>query len=107
MKISDFKKVIKESIREVFQEELKEILLEAVKSNKGTISEHVKKPNNYIDDIKHNMNTSLANKYKQEMDSDFTFSTGDLPQFRPENIDPVNGVLPAAGVDLSQIMNLL
>ena len=40
MKINDLKKVIKESVREVIQEELKDILLEAVRSPKQTVYEN-------------------------------------------------------------------
>ena len=39
MKQSEFKKLIKESVREAIQEELKDILLEAVKGNKQSIVE--------------------------------------------------------------------
>ena len=37
MKASEFKTIIKESVREVIQEELKEILLEAVRAPKTTV----------------------------------------------------------------------
>lgn len=39
MKPSEFKKLIKESVREAIQEELKDILLEAVRSNKQLVTE--------------------------------------------------------------------
>ena len=39
MKIEGLKKLIKEAVREVIQEELKDILLEAVKSPRTTIQE--------------------------------------------------------------------
>jgi hypothetical protein len=39
MKTTDFKKLIKEAVREVIQEELKNILLEALKSPKQIIKE--------------------------------------------------------------------
>lgn len=44
MKASEFKKLIKEAVKEVFQEELKEILLESIKSNKSNIVESYKIP---------------------------------------------------------------
>ena len=37
MKSTDFKKIIKEAVREVIQEELKEILLEAVRAPKTQV----------------------------------------------------------------------
>jgi hypothetical protein len=39
MKSTDFKKLIKEAVREAIQEELKDILLEAVKSSKQIVRE--------------------------------------------------------------------
>jgi hypothetical protein len=39
MKTSDFKKIIKEAVREAIQEELKDILLEAVRQPKNIITE--------------------------------------------------------------------
>ena len=39
MKPSEFKKIIKEAVKEPIQEELKDILLEAIKSNKQSITE--------------------------------------------------------------------
>ena len=41
MKQSGFKKLIKEAVREVIQEELKDVLLEAVRSPKQTVVENV------------------------------------------------------------------
>jgi hypothetical protein len=39
MKSTDFKKIIKEAVREAIQEELKDILLEAVKAPKQVVRE--------------------------------------------------------------------
>ena len=39
MKASEFKKLIKEAVKEVIQEELRDILLEAVKSPKQIVRE--------------------------------------------------------------------
>jgi hypothetical protein len=39
MKSTDFKKIIKEAVREAIQEELKDILLEAVKAPKQIVRE--------------------------------------------------------------------
>ena len=39
MKSSEFKQLIKESVREVFREEIKEILLEAVRTPKAVVQE--------------------------------------------------------------------
>ncbi len=42
MKPSDFKKIIKEAVREAIQEELKDILLEAVRAPKTIVTESLK-----------------------------------------------------------------
>ena len=39
MKTDIFKKIIKEAVKEVFQEEMRDILLEAVRSNKQPVNE--------------------------------------------------------------------
>ena len=48
MKITELKKIIKESVREAIQEELKEILLEAVKSPKQIIENKPVEVNNPV-----------------------------------------------------------
>ena len=47
MKSSEFKQLIKESVREVFREEIKEILLEAVRTPKAVVQESTYRPENY------------------------------------------------------------
>ena len=42
MKTQDFKKIIKEAVREAIQEELKDILLEAVRSPKTIVNESIR-----------------------------------------------------------------
>jgi len=44
MKPSEFKKIIKESVKEAIQEELKDILLEAVRSSKQIVKEAYNPP---------------------------------------------------------------
>ena len=44
MKSTDFKKIIKEAVREAIQEELKDILLEAVRSPKQVVRESYTPP---------------------------------------------------------------
>lgn len=108
MKMSEFKKAIKESVREVFQEEMKELLLEAVRGSKGSINETRSIPShNPMDNIKSQLDMNLMNRYKDEMDEEFSFTSKNITPSQDFNIDVVNGTLPQGGVDLSQIMNLI
>jgi hypothetical protein len=108
MKVTDFKKTLKEAIREVFQEELKNIILEAMKGDKNSISEsrtRVTSNNPLESDVISN----LRNNYKNMMDEEeFSFSSQNThPKYNPRPVDPLNGVLPEGSVDLSQILNFV
>jgi len=111
MKSTAFKKIIKECIREVFREELKDILLESLKSNnsKSSINESVtisqpsftSKP-----DPK-----SIIDKRQAYMDvigeTAMSFNSSDVSKFNPQGIDPVSGQMPDGEVSLDQITNLI
>jgi len=111
MKSTDFKKLIKEAVREVIQEELKDILLEALKSPKQIVRESFSPipttiPNNptFTPPV---MDTRKA--YMDVMNEtalSFTSRDAQVP-FRPQVSDPVNGSLGAGEVGMDQIMNLL
>lgn len=108
MKPTEFKKIIKEAVREVIQEELKEILLEAVRAPK--INEQpITTP------IMESKQTSLApsqsdlrSKYSDVLgETAMSFTSQDIQSpFRPSG-DPINGNLGAGEVGMDQIMNLL
>lgn len=117
MKAGDFKKMIKEAVREVFQEEMREILIEAVKSPKmpvaagyntvtetrttagtGTLSESSKQV--YRDMMKGMFNA----------DSPTPFTTAQAgPGYNPPPISTVGEgtSLPMGEVNLDQIMGLM
>ena len=112
MKSTDFKKLIKEAVREVIQEELKEILLEAVRTPKTVVRESFSpttipsQPNNPT------FTPPAMDARKAYMDVmnetalSFTSRDAQVP-FRPQVSDPVNGNLGAGEVGMDQIMNLL
>ena len=111
MKSTTFKKIIKECVREVFRDELKDILLESLKSNnsKPTIAESVSIPSPTLTskpDPK-----SLINKRQAYMDvigeTAMSFNSSDVQKFNPQGIDPVNGNMPEGEVSLDQITNLI
>jgi hypothetical protein len=111
MKNIAFKKIIKECVREVFREEIKDILLESLKSNnsKPSINESVSIPQPTLTS---KPNTDMIlDKKKAYMDiigeTAMSFTSQDVPKFNPQGVDPVNGSIPEGEVSLDQITNLI
>lgn len=108
MKTTDFKKLIKEAVREVIQEELRDILLEAVRAPKTIIKESIQN----IDTIKPTFTQPTMDTRKAYSDIinetalSFTSHDAQIP-FRPQVSDPINGNLGSGEVGMDQIMNLL
>jgi hypothetical protein len=108
MKSIELKKFIKEAVREAIQEELKDILLEAVRTPKTIVKESIQT----IDTPKPTftqptMDTRKAySEIMNETMMSFTSQDAQIP-FRPQVSDPVNGNLGAGEVGMDQIMNLL
>ena len=115
MKSEEFKKIIKEAVREVFIEEMKEILLEAVKAPNasvgqggyGTVTESVKPINSKPLDP--NAKKAVMANILGDMASGRTMTTEALTAntFVPRGGDAINGSLPDGNVGLDQIMGLL
>ena len=108
MKSTELKKLIKNAVKEAIQEELKDILLEAIKSPKPpTITESK------------NMDVNLPppsldskQKYKDILDEmAVSFTSKDVPKkFQPQgsmDTTSANGQLPGGDVGMDQIMNLM
>jgi len=112
MKSTDFKKLIKEAVREVIQEELKEILLEAVRTPKTVVRESISPNTIPSQPINPTFTPPVMDARKAYMDVmnetalSFTSRDAQVP-FRPQVSDPVNGSLGAGEVGMDQIMNLL
>lgn len=108
MKSSEFKKLIKEAVREVIQEELKDILLEAVRAPKTQIVKEHMIPQV---DISSKPIDITMDKKKAYMDilgeTALNFTSRDVQKFAPQGVDPVNGSLPEGEVGMDQIMNLI
>ena len=118
MKSSELKNLIKTAVREAIQEELKDILLEAVK----TPTVIAQQPQTYTQPpIVENQNhlppqqpaMSAEDKraaYKNILgDTAATLTSNNVPQgFNPQQgFDSSNGTLPAGEVDMSQISGLI
>jgi hypothetical protein len=109
MKTDGLKKLIKDAVREAIQEELKDILLEAVRSPKTVVKESYNSP---PQTIKPTFTPPVMDTRKAYMDImnetalSFTSNDAQVP-FKPQISDPVNGNLGAGEVGMDQIMNLL
>ena len=121
MKPSEFKTLIKEAVREAFQEELKEILLEAVKAPKGvtvgnggygTVTEskgtyaqpHIEQPKQLSPAERRNMFAGMI----EEMQYGGVVNTAYQGIINPSGpVDTINGALPEGQVGLDQIMALM
>jgi hypothetical protein len=108
MKTNVFKTLIKEAVREVIQEELKEILLEAVRAPKQQIvTEHSIPPVNISSKPTENV-MEMRQKYMDVLNGMAMTSQDVKPKFNPSSIaDPINGSLPEGELGMDQIMSLL
>jgi hypothetical protein len=110
MKSSELKKLIKESVREAIQEELKDILLEAVKTPRVTT---IAETGQVLETVNKQQPTMTAEQKRSayqnilgDMSGQFT-SAQVQPKFNPVGGDSVNGSLPPGEVDMSQIAGLM
>ena len=107
MKVTELKKIIKQSVKEAIQEELKDILLEAVKSpSPSPINE-----NKNLDVNPPTPSIPSKEKYKDILDEmAMSFTSKDVQKFQPQgamDTTSVNGQLPGGEVGMDQIMNLM
>jgi hypothetical protein len=109
MKSTELKKFIKDAVREAIQEELKEILLEAVRSPKQVVRESYTPPAQSPQPTFTQPTMDLRSKYADVLgETAMSFTTNDIqPTFRPQSMDTVNGNLGTGEVGMDQIMSLL
>jgi len=113
MKATELKKLIKEAVREAIQDELKEILLEAVKAPRVTQSPINESKSTPV--IPPTPTLSSVEKKQKYMDiigeTALNFTSKDVQKFNPQgaSIDTTspNGQLPNGEVGMDQIMNLM
>jgi len=115
MKTDILKKLIKEAVKEVFQEEMKDILLEAVRGNKQSITESEMKTFSFnTNSIPHQQPKPNVNAKQAYMDilgemaqgpkSGFD---GDFKVNGPVNTMSEGSSLPEGQLGLDQIMGLM
>lgn len=112
MKSTDFKKIIKEAVREAIQEELKDILLEAVKAPKQVVRESYAPTTNPIQPTQPTFTPptmDLRSKYMDVLgETALSFTSNDVPNsFTPQSVDPINGNLGTGEIGMDQIMKLM
>ena len=108
MKATDFKKLIKEAVREVIQEELKDILLEALKSPKQIVRESYSPPSTPTQPAYAPPSIDFRSKYAEALgETALSFTSQNAQSFTPQMSDPVNGSLGAGELGMDQIMGLL
>ena len=113
MKTTELKNLIKEAVREAIQEELKDILLEAVRAPKTIVQEslrdtyaqpHIEKPKQLTAAERQAMFGGIL----EEMQHGNPATTAYAGNFNPTGpVDNVNGALPEGSVGLDQIMSLM
>ena len=109
MKITELKKIVKQSVKEAIQEELKEILLEAVRSPKQIIEN---KPVEVNPPVNTKTRQEIKESYKNilgETAASFNTSKIEKPLQVGGSMDKVspNGQLPEGNVSMYKIMCLM
>lgn len=118
MKATDFKKMIKEAVREVFKEEMREILLEAVKSPKvpvgaggyGTVTETQTTTGTVSEASRQAFRQMMGGNFSPNSQDTFSFNTSNIqPSYTtpPVSTAGEGSALPAGEVNLDQIMGLM
>jgi hypothetical protein len=112
MDITKFKKIIKESVKEVIQEELRDILLEAVKAPKNVVTESAQPFNTQSNTQSSKQLTpserrAMFGNILEDMQNGGMASTENIPFRSAGPVDPVNGKLPEGELGLDQIMGLM
>tara|TARA_R110000851_G_scaffold28767_1_gene79866 strand:- start:6147 stop:6500 length:354 start_codon:yes stop_codon:yes gene_type:complete len=114
MKLTELKKVLKETVREVIQEELKDILLEAVKTPKVVTQTPVMESYNPSITSPSPTTPVMSSQEKRDAYKNILgetaagFNTNNAQTFRPNpGMDVANGTLPDGNVGMDQIINLM
>ena len=108
MKATELKKFIKAAVKEAIQEELKDILLEAVRTPKTQIVREHTIPQVDISSRPPEITMDKRQAYMDVLgETALSFTSKDVPKFSPQGVDSINGSLPSGEVGMDQIMNLI
>ena len=103
--------MIKEAVKEAIQDELKDILLEAIKSPKQVINENQITSTTPPPTTPQLSSLDTKQKYMDVLgETALGFTSKDVQKFNPQGAGDTtspNGQLPAGEVGMDQIMNLM
>ena len=111
MKTDVLKKLIKDAVREAIQEEIKDILLEAVRSPKTVVNENANPiPYSTTTHINPDIKRNLRSMIGGEFDATITANSSHAqPAYTPPPVNTTGegSSLPGGEVSLNQIMGLM
>lgn len=114
MKSTELKKMIKDAVKEAIQEELKDILLEAVRAPKGSVavmqeSINPEPPTTGVPTQPSMTAEQKRSLYEQALgETTLNFNSSNAQSFKPQaGYDAANGTLPSGDVDMSMIAGLM
>lgn len=111
MKLSQLKSIVKDAVKEAIQEEMKDILLEAVRVPKATVQETVTQkslPQADKAQLRENMMNVLGGMMPNA-NGTISANTSNVPLQVNGTVDTTspNGKLPEGNVSMDQIMGLM
>ena len=110
MKLSELKNVVKDAVKEAIQEEMKDILLEAVRSPKQVVSTPAiaSEPIQETDRLKLRENMmNVLDGMRPGANGTLNATSADVPMQVTGPVDNANGSLPQGNVSMDQIMGLM
>jgi hypothetical protein len=118
MKLSQLKTIVKEAVKEAIQEEMKDILMEAVRAPKQTVYENrmgtptTDPAKSLFEDNRMAMRENIQSILGSMMpgaNGTISANTNSMPLQMSGNMDTTspNGSLPAGEVDMNMIMGLM
>ena len=113
MKVNQLKTIIKQAVKEAIQEEMKDILLEAIETPKAQIQENTPIKQKPLDkkskkEIRENY-MSVLNGMMPGANGTLSATSADVPMQvnGPVDTTSANGSLPQGNVSMDQIMGLM
>jgi len=110
MKLSQLKSIVKDAVKEAIQEEMKDILLEAVRVPKATVQETVTQqslPKADKAQLRENM-MNVLDSMRPGANGTLSATTADMPlQVGSGDTTSPSGKLPEGNVSMDQIMGLM
>jgi hypothetical protein len=104
MKSNALKILIKSAVKEAIREEMKDILLEALRSNKPVITEQITTTHQSPEHVR----MDLRNQFLKNMEMGNPVTTSNMQTFTPTSMtSTIEGALPPGEVSLDQMLNLL